>query len=155
MKTIGIDQSLTATGIVILEDNEIYDYFVIKSDKDNSFEERIAYIWDNLEIHLDDIDHVFIEGLSYGSNSTSARPLAGLYYYLLIKLNELGLSYESFPPTSVKKFALKGNAKKWEMFLSMSEKDQKTLKEKGHKKTTGLTDLSDAYWIAKFGNSKI
>jgi len=151
MRVVGIDQSLTHTAVVVLEDGDLVGCHVIKSNKKDSIEQRIAYVWEMIDMIIDDDDLVYLEGLSYGSNSISARPLAGLYYHILVNLNNGGYIYDNFPPKTIKKFALNGNAKKPEMFAEIPESDRNILIDTGYKKTTGLMDLSDAYWIARYG----
>ena len=54
-------------------------------------------------------------------------------------------------PNLVKKFATcKGGADKAAMVEAMPEKLVDEIKEANYKKTTGLYDIADAYWIAKY-----
>ena len=153
---IGIDQSFKNNAFCIFNNlGELVDFDVIKSKKvtdDTSYEERILEItealFEKLERH--NIRHISLEGLSMAKNSITARPLAGLFYYLCIEFKKRGISYSVIPPTTVKKFAVKGNAKKEEMFEVLPQDIKEQFLERGFKKTTGLFDLTDAYFIGKY-----
>ena len=153
---IGIDQSFTNNAFCIFNNlGELVDFDVIKSKKvtdDTSYEERILEItealFEKLERH--NIRHISLEGLSMAKNSITARHLAGLFYYLCIEFKKRGISYSVIPPTTVKKFAVKGNAKKEEMFEVLPQDIKEQFLERGFKKTTGLFDLTDAYFIGKY-----
>jgi len=156
----GIDQSFTHTAVVIfdLDTEEIIDLKLFKTLKkvgqiEYSPEERIFSIRDKViefvQSHYCSI--VFIEGLSLNSNSRTMRDLAGLYYVLLTTFIDKVIPCVSFPPLSVKAFAKKGNSSKEEMFDLIPKIDQDILLESGAKKTTGIYDLSDAYYIGKLG----
>jgi len=164
MNICGIDQSLTNTGIIIFNYNteEIVDLKVFKSTKRNGKkeftpEERIFALNESIQEYV--LEHscefVFLEGLSLNSNSRTMRDLAGLYYVIKSSFYGNGTPCHHIPPKSVKAFALNGNAKKDEMFDVMPENDKEILLETKAKKTTGLYDLSDAYWIGKFGLNKL
>lgn len=151
MKIAGIDQSLTNTAIVIIEDEKIIDLKIIHSNTNHSFEERIDNITEELIEFIEGCDKVNIEGLSYGSNSTSARPLAGLFYHILIRLKQEWYDYSEVPPKTLKKFATgTGNAKKEQMLASIPIEDKQIILNYESRKTKGLYDLSDAYWLSKY-----
>ena len=164
MNICGIDQSLTNTAIVVFDYNteEIVDLKVFKSTKrsgDREFtpEERIFALNESIQAYVleHDCEYVFLEGLSLNSNSRTMRDLAGLYYVIKSTFYGNGTPCHHIPPKSVKAFALHGNAKKDEMFDVIPERDKEILIETKTKKTTGLYDLSDAYWIGKFGLEKL
>jgi Holliday junction resolvasome RuvABC endonuclease subunit len=55
------------------------------------------------------------------------------------------------PPNELKKYATgKGNADKELMHSSLPEDIRKRLEEKNYRKTTGLYDIADAYWLARY-----
>ena len=164
MKICAIDQSLTNTGIVIFDYNteNIVELKVLKSTKRNGEQEftpeqRIFALNEAIQtiIAEHNCEYVFLEGLSLNSNSRTMRDLAGLYYVIKSTLYGSGIPCHHIPPKSVKAFALHGNAKKDEMFDVMPEDDKLKLIETKAKKTTGLYDLSDAYFIGKFGMNKL
>lgn len=153
---IGIDQSFTNNAFCVFNNlGELIDFDVIKSKKvseDTSYEERILEITEALFERLEryNIRHISLEGLAMARNSVTARPLAGLFYYLCIEFKKRGIPYSVISPTTVKKFAIKGNAKKEEMYAVIPENIKEKFLEKGFKKTTGLFDLTDAYFIGKY-----
>jgi Holliday junction resolvasome RuvABC endonuclease subunit len=159
----GIDQSLTSTALVIfnLNSEEVLATYLIKTkNKDTKLkteypkEERIKSIRDEVEIILKkhSVEYVFLEGLSLNNkNSRSARDLAGLFYSLIILCLDNFIPYEFYPPTTVKAFACKGNSSKEEVFSKIPEEVREMFNKIKAKKTTGLYDLSDAYFIGKLG----
>jgi Holliday junction resolvasome RuvABC endonuclease subunit len=154
MVVFGIDQSLTCTGLCVFEDNELIAFNLIHSNKEEDGLTRILDIC----THIGELaqhkkpDVIAIEGLSYGSNSTSARILAALYYFIEYTARRYGCEFISYPPTKVKKFATKGNASKAEMILALPPEIHKMFVEAGFKKTTGLADLTDAFFIGSLYN---
>jgi len=121
--TIGIDQSLTGTGICGIINGKMFFSALVKSKKteDGPMNEikRISEIVDNIlktiEINSSlEIDLVAIEGISYMSkNTTSLSQLSGLSYMIRAELFKRGLKFVVVAPSSLKKFATgMGNAKK-------------------------------------------
>lgn len=164
MNICGIDQSLTHTAIVIFDyyTEEIVDLKIFKSTKKDgnrelSPEERIFALNNTVQNYIEEnrCEYVFIEGLSLNSNSRTMRDLAGLYYVIKASLIGMGTPCHHIPPKSVKAFALNGKASKEEMFEVIPEEDKKIIIDTKAKKTTGLYDLSDAYFIGKLGLYKL
>lgn len=113
MKTIGIDLSLTGTGIVVLDDGKLVSKETISSkptkEKTPTAEvERIIDIVDRV-MKIVDIHHpdmVAIEGIAFMSrNSTALSQLSGLSYLLRKELHSRGIGFVVIAPTSLKKFA--------------------------------------------------
>jgi crossover junction endodeoxyribonuclease RuvC len=155
MCVLGIDQSFTGTGIVVLNESGNVDHLQkITSEKGSGRVNQIMTISNEILdiISKYKITTVKIEGLSLGSNSSVTRDLAGLMYGILLKIKEEhGIDAEVVAPKSVKKYATgNGNAKKQDMFDALPEDIQKRILELGVKKTTGMYDIADAYFIAKF-----
>jgi Holliday junction resolvasome RuvABC endonuclease subunit len=157
MLIASIDQSFTHTAICIFDydTKSLLDFTVIKTKKikkETPFELRIINIIEELFIFLEKypIGHIVLEGLSMNRNSIMARPLAGLYYSLCIEFYRRNIPYTNVPPTSVKKFAIKGNAKKEEMYEVLPIDIKEVFLTSGYKKTTGLLDLTDSYFIGQF-----
>lgn len=167
MKIIGIDQSITHTAIVVLDEHtrELIDFTVIKTILKNkegseefSFTQRIKNSRDASNEFIEkyyDTRLCAIEGLSLSRNSKTARPLAGLFYALTIMIDEKEIPFDVIAPKSAKKTAGNGNASKEEVFAALPENVAERFIEAGYKKTTGLMDLSDAYFIALTALNKI
>jgi len=96
------------------------------------------------------VDLVAIEGLAFGMRGDATRDLAGLQYAIVNKLRfEGGFRVEIIAPNAVKKFATgDGRAKKEVLYEALPKSTQEVFLGIGVKKTTGLYDLTDAYWIA-------
>ncbi len=154
MKLLSIDQSLSSTGIIIWEDE--LKWQIAKSTKGDDVVVRIRTITEQIGylIKTHKITHVVIESLPYGINSTSVRPLAGLYYCIANLCKDMKIEFAEANVTGVKKFATgSGKAKKEDM-IAAAIKAQPVLFENiaklKIKKTTGLADLADAYWIGAY-----
>ncbi len=160
--TMGIDQSLTCTGVVITQ----IDRDGIKSIL---HQEAISTVKTELEPIPDTIvratvigdrlaslqaqympDYIALENLSYGSVGNATRNLAILFGVICTKMDMLHPSV--VPPTSLKKFATgNGKATKKDMLEAIAQSDasffsllnRMTIK-------AGKYDLADAYWIAKW-----
>jgi len=102
---------------------------------------------------------VFIEGYAFATSGKShVRSVAensGLLKHKMYKANQ---KFTSVPPTVIKKYATgKGNSNKEAMYEAFTAElltppDLKTtLKPKSTKLTSPVTDLVDAYFIAKWG----
>ena len=102
---------------------------------------------------------VFIEGYAFATSGKShVRSVAensGLLKHKMYKSNQ---KFTSVPPTVIKKYATgKGNANKEVMYEAFNAElltppDLKTtLKPKSTKLTSPVTDIVDAYFIAKWG----
>ena len=152
---MGIDQSFTSTGIVILNNNsEILHVTIISSEKNVDFFER-AYIISQ-EINKLIIEHnvtdITLEGLAFGGVGNATRQLSGLQYTIVIGIRKtLSKEIGIIPPTTLKKFATgKGAASKVDMYNSTPEEVKTYFSTQNIKKTKGLYDCVDAYWLARY-----
>ena len=150
MKLLSLDQSFSATAWCLFEDTVLIDFGVIKSDKTKDKHIRIHEIVQELKPLIQDSDLVVLEGLSFGSISTSARDLAGLYYGILVECYVQDIDYEELAPTTIKKFATgSGKAKKPDMWTALPEKIQEKFIRKYKTIDSGKYDLADAYHIGQ------
>ena len=158
MKVLSIDPSYSNCGVVVWEDGLLYDYFVIQTSKASEEVVRLAHIIDILKkvIKEENIEEVIVEGLSFGSVSTSVRGLAGLFYSIQLLCHYSNIPFYEVPPTSVKKFATgSGRADKKDMKKALPDNIAEKF-EKTHKTiVSGLYDLVDAYFIGKYYYEKI
>lgn len=119
MRVLAIDQSFTNLAWSIWENDKLYDFGVLQSDKEQPTHLKIKYLIIELrKICLEeDVKHIVQEGLSMGGiPSVSARSLAALFYCVEILGDELGILVDNIPPKSVKKvWTGSGNASKKEM----------------------------------------
>lgn len=155
MKTyLGIDQSYTKCALVFLfEDGNIKEYIILNADNNIDRYDQAAEIAWNIKEHCQSHkpDKICIEGLSFASIGNVTRDLAGLLFTIMITLRSEHSNIELVPAKSLKKFAVHGNAKKSEMFEKLPGHIKETLIQSGYKKTTGLFDLTDAYYLARYG----
>ncbi|MGQ7243687.1 crossover junction endodeoxyribonuclease RuvC [Salinicola sp. V024] len=148
-KIMGIDQSFTNSGIVIIDDGQMTYHEVIKSDKNQSRLIRAQSIAQRvLEIAIEyQIDSVRIEGLSLGSISSSTRDLAGLQFLILDRLTTIALEPAIIAPTSLKKvFSGNGRASKDDMLDAVPDAARAIFNK--IPKSRGRYDLADAYALA-------
>jgi len=82
--------------------------------------------------------------------------LGGLQFVIISHLQEvMKREVQIIAPLTVKKQATgNGRAKKNEMIECLPSYNLNKFKKLGYKKTTGLGDLADAYWIAKTAHKK-
>lgn len=156
---IGIDQSLTSSGIVATDlTGDLVGYFLVKTTPRSHpcIHDRIEHIAETvsdgiLMWHMSDefeIMSVTIEGLSYGSVGRATRDLAGVYFLIVNRVRaRLGMNIAVCTPTQLKKHACgNGAAKKPEVYAHLPESVQATFKEEGKSRF----DVSDAYFLSTF-----
>mgnify|MGYP001823205010 CR=1 FL=1 len=160
MKVLGIDQSYSCTGLIVIEGDVLKHVEALKSPKDMDIHARANWIATHIQMLADlhSPDCVGIEGLAFGMRGDATRDLAGLQFVIINKLlfhSRGDYPIEIVAPNAVKKFATgNGKAKKEELYESLPKLTQERFLEVGVKKTTGLYDLTDAYWIAKATEEK-
>lgn len=129
-KFIGVDSSLSGTGIVIVDENcNIIESKLIKTktDKFSSYEERLHYIMTEVENfvspYLEETEMVFIEGISYNSKGLASFQLATLNYFIRYFLFLKKVEFIDIAPKTVKKFITgDGQAQKNLMLLKVFKK---------------------------------
>ena len=113
-------------------------------------------------INKDDV-RIAIEGLSYGSKGNRLADIAGFQYILRNKIKDAGFIFKIFAPTTIKKFAGKGNLSKPELikiFINQKDVENNYLRNelvdkgdyyiKNNEWYKSIDDLVDSYWIVKF-----
>ena len=153
MKILAIDQSYTCSGIVILRDSEMLHCEKFVTDKSKDIFQRA---WDVVQrvvkVTKDyNPDIIAMEGLAFNSRGNATRDLAGLQFCITTHMRYVkGADVRIVAPGTVKKVATgKGNSPKELLVECLPENIRTAFDELGVKKTTGLSDLSDAYWIAR------
>ena len=159
MKVLGIDQSYTSCALVLIQDGEVIQTEKISSNKDWDRFDQAADIAAKVSRFVkpwgEQIDKIGIEGLAFGGKGNVTRDLAGLQFCIVNKLRETGhrKNIKIISIKTVKVFACgkgHGNAKKEELFEALPNHVKRDFMEKKFKKTTGLFDMTDAYWIARY-----
>lgn len=152
---IGIDQSYNSTGVCVMNsDRQVLELFTIRTPA------SVGDIFDRAEVVATAIAELTIkympigvglEGLAFAMMGDATRDLAGLQFIIV---NKLRYTYDFkrivIPtPNTVKKLATgKGNSKKEALYDALPEDVQKRIEANNYKKTTGMYDVTDAYWIA-------
>jgi Holliday junction resolvasome RuvABC endonuclease subunit len=112
MYYIGVDPSLSSTGVAILDEDGSYELKSISSKKEDcpgSDIIRIMVAQKALKQMLqglmkkNKIYGVAIEGVSFGSNNANHAAIVGMNYALRIVVAELGLTIAVVSPMSLKK----------------------------------------------------
>jgi len=158
MLIIGIDPSLTSTGIVVLRGNKVELAVTTKNKPALGTIERVRLIYErivDIQENLSDgekwqaPDLIVIEGFSYGSKGRSVFDIAYLGWRIREELEWLkeqdNIPWLEVPPSQLKKFATgQGNANK-EIIL------QQVYKRWGYE--THDNNIADAYVLAQIGRA--
>jgi Holliday junction resolvasome RuvABC endonuclease subunit len=156
---LGIDQSFRSSGIVIIDESTaIIEATTIVAPKDLDIFARALFIAEaisNQFIKVHNPTLIGLEGLAFSKIGNATRDLAGLQFTIVNYLRSNHTCTEEnlivVSPNELKKFATtKGNAKKEVMVDFLPESVLELFQEKNYKKTTGLYDVTDAYWIARY-----
>lgn len=180
MKIAGIDYSLTSPSVCIFDGDEwswencTFHYLVMKEKnvvQSKTFKGSIypkydgdVQRYDNLGkwaaniISKAGVNRVFLEGYAFGATGRVFQ-IAENTGILKHHLWKTGRKYDVFPPTTVKKFATqKGNANKelmYEWFVKETGIDiRHELAISSKNQWNPLSDIVDAYYIAKMGYEK-
>ena len=150
---ISVDQSFTSTGFCIFNDTKMVTCGVIKSTKTEDPFFRAHQISTELSKIANKYNAriVVLEGLAFAKLGNATRDLAGLQYTIIHQLRFIdGIELKIVTPNEVKRTATgRGNARKDEMVDALPANIRAEFDKLKAKKTTGLYDLSDAYWIGK------
>lgn len=155
---LGIDQSYNSCGIVVLDEKaKVIVSDTLKSSKDRDIFYRAEEISEQIVSYAHGYNAVMvgIEGLAFSKFGDATRDLAGLQFVIVNRLRYSSNYDDSMitivSPNELKKFATtKGNAKKEEMVDSLPKNVLESFQEQNYRKTTGLYDVTDAYWIARY-----
>jgi Holliday junction resolvasome RuvABC endonuclease subunit len=150
---IGIDLSLTSTGVVVsLNHQLLFSHCIRTKPKEfKNYNDRIVFI---NSIILEICKRykptiINLEAPSYGSRSSRLYQMFGSHFFTAMVL-EKKYNTNLIPPSELKKFATnKGNANKELMFDNLP-KEIKNEVEKEYSKNSGLYDITDAYWLSIF-----
>ena len=145
MNLMGLDLSLTSTGISVNEET-----FVIASKQKGA-----ARLSEISQLVLDscitlDVRCVIIEGYSFASRNSQAHSIGELGGAVRMRLYENSIDYVDVPPTCRAKFATgKGNASKGEVISAVSAKTRKVFSGGGG------NDECDAWVLEQMGLAKL
>lgn len=155
---LGIDQSYTSSGIVVLQGDTLIHFSVFKTKKEEDVFLRSWNISEQIVAIINEysVDSVSIEGLAFGMMGNATRDLAGLQHMIVNKVRQITKKpIIIVPPLTLKKFATgDGKAKKKQVIETLPDDVISAFKGEGYKLTTGLADLADAYFLAQYVKSQ-
>lgn len=158
MLVFGIDQSFNSTALVAYDDVGIIYAECFKSNKNqNRFGQAYEITqWIVQRVNQYKPVHIALEGLAFGMRGNVTRDLGGLQYVIISHLQEVEKrQIDIVAPLTVKKFATgNGRSKKEEIIAHLPDDAAALFASLGAKKTTGLADLADAYFIATYIHNK-
>lgn len=141
LKIVGVDASLTSTGVVALEKDKVYPYTI---QRKSTGVERLIEIREIVRAEIVSADIVVIEGYAF-ARANQAHQIGELGGVLRVMFHEEKIKYIEAAPSAVKKFATgKGNAKKEDVVLSVYKRWGKEFK---------TNDETDAFVLAKIGEA--
>ena len=150
---LAIDQSFTSSGIVLL-----WNGLMIHCEKHitDPTQDIFTRAWDVAErvrllAHEHNAGVIAMEGLAFGGVGNATRDLAGLQFVIATTMRFIhDIPVVLYAPGTIKKLATgKGNSNKDLLIDALPDSVRNAFDATGVKKTTGLRDLTDAYWIAK------
>lgn len=140
LKIVGIDASLTSTGVAVL--NGSLHTETIQSKKTGP--ERLVEIRERIREIVAGADLIVLEGYAFARPNQSHQ-IGELGGVLRVMLHELGMKWLEVAPSAVKKFATgKGNAKKEEVAVGVYKR---------WKKEFVSSDEADAFVLAMIGQA--
>lgn len=115
MKIIGLDLSLTRTGVATQEGTS-----VLATPKKGY--DRLRWIREQVLEACDGADLVVVEGPSYGSQGRAIHQIAGMWWLVTMAVDEK-YPLAVAPPSTIKRYATgRGNANKDAMMLATARK---------------------------------
>ena len=144
---VGVDLSLTGTGLVVLDrEFEILHKILVSTSPSINIEARILNIKDSIIKYFNKDSVIYLEGLSFGSRGQSMLELAGLHYLIRAYLYQQNYYFKPVPPTTIKKFITgKGNCKKELMLLKVFKRFGIEFDD---------NNLCDAYSLARYATEQ-
>lgn len=138
---VGIDPSLTSTGICKLTPDGRMRYGALKSSKKGIA--RLRALRDTIREHASEAALVVIEGYSFGSRGRATFSLGELGGVLRVMLAEIPVPVLVVPPQTLKKFITgKGNTNKTAVSLALMKRWGLEIEQE---------DEADAIGLALFG----
>lgn len=145
MRVVGIDPSLTATGVADADGGLLT--ITSKPDGDTVADRarRLVTIWAHLRpLRLYAARLVVIEGPAFSRQGQAGVHLrAGLWWHIVTRLHAVGVPVAEVPPTTLKKYATgKGNATKADMRMALYKRAGLDIAD---------DNQADAYWLRQMG----
>ena len=137
-RVIGLDLSLTATGIALPDRLATFSPASLRGV------ERLTEIRSLVRSCIDDADLVALEGPAYSRQlGAGHHEAAGLWWLIACLLVQYGVPYAVVPPTVLKKYAVgKGNATKADMRVALLKRTGEDVRD---------DNQADAQWLRLMG----
>lgn len=122
MKVLGLDLSLTSTGVARYDPAGILPYTTnrLKTPDKLRGHPRLQWIRGHIRTAADLADYVIVEGPAFGAKGSAYHQLAGLWWLITHDLWNLGKPVAVAPPAQIKRFATgKGSAGKDEVLSAV------------------------------------
>lgn len=160
MITIGIDQSLTGTGVIVLINGHVYKHTTITTNSSENLIDRVGLIRKTLnstitqasKLSADEKDIIVaIEGFSFASKGKSVFDIGYLGWRIKEDLRNLENAktikyWLDVPPTVVKKFATgKGNAPKELILQQVYKRWDEEFSDNNQADAFVLAKIAEAY----------
>lgn len=156
---IGVDQSFTSSGVCVIDGGEATRLYTIKTSSENGDTfARANLVATKIATAIGEhgASLICLEGLAFSKFGNATRDLAGLQYAVIVLLR-YKYNFEHIiiiPPNELKKFATgHGNASKDDMVGALPPHIDKNIRDQNYKKSTGLYDVTDAYWLARYAEA--
>ena len=149
---LSLDISITCTGYTIFHKGALHKFGVIKTTNNKTIYERLTFIENELLniVSNSPISKVVVEAPSYGSRGAMSYQLFGVHFSIIRCLSSKFSTITLMNISKIKKFATgNGRAKKLEMLNALPLDVRSKFDKLGVKKTTGIYDLTDSYFIGK------
>lgn len=154
-RILGFDQSYTSSGYCISVDGAVTAFGTFKTNKELEVYKRAIETADCVVklVTEHNIEEIHFEGLAFGIRGDATRDLAGLLFTIITTVIRQAptVKYSIIAPTSLKKFATgTGKSDKKAMIEKVPEPEMERFLTAKFKKTTGLADVVDAYWLSLY-----
>ncbi len=122
---VGVDPSINATGIIVLDENANIIEQKLFSVKSEKFEESLVKYEKEIKFipNIINLQSVYLEGPAYQATGRAVLQMGALHYLVRLFLFKKQVNYKIIAPGTLKKFVTgKGNSKKDLMLLKVYKK---------------------------------
>jgi len=158
MKSLGIDLSMTGTGIALLEDGKLVYSETIKSKKEGDTPDAevrrlmgiVVKVMEHVDV-IENLDVVVLEGIAFMAKSTALAQLSGLTYMVRKEMVDRDIQFFVVAPTTLKKFITgKGNSAKDIMMLETYKLYGESILDNNQCDAFGLAHVGEAVLTEKY-----
>lgn len=154
-RILGFDQSYTSSGYCVSVDSNVTAFGTFKTNKELEVYKRAIETADFVVklVQEHNVEEIHFEGLAFGIRGDATRDLAGLLFTIITTVIRQipDTKYTIIAPTSLKKFATgTGKSDKKAMIENVPPEVMEQFVTAKFKKTTGLADITDAYWLSLY-----